>query len=43
MQSKCEDETEEEGFLGDRYAAARHIVPDHASDAPYPILSYLSY
>jgi hypothetical protein len=22
------------GFLGSRYAAARHIVPDHDTDAP---------
>ena len=44
MQSKETDaESEEEGFLGARYAAARHIVPDRACDAAPPRLPYLSH
>ena len=42
MQSKWEDETEEEGFLGDLYAAARHIVPVRASDALISISNSIS-
>ena len=36
MQSKEWDDCSEEGFVGARYAAARHTVPDRASDAAPP-------
>ena len=34
MQSKEWDDSSEEGFVGARYAAARHTVPDRADAAP---------